>query len=71
MKKTFYLFGSDACIEYRENGIDGLIQAYESNEITVSTFVFIHGETHPNELLSQFDGWNDWEELTEEEYNKL
>jgi hypothetical protein len=70
-KKTFYLFGSDACIEYRENGVDGLIKAWENNEVTVGTFLFTHGETHPNELLSNFEGWADFQEITEEEFNLL
>jgi len=69
--KTFYLLGSDAVREYNENGIDGFLKSLKKDSLIYSVFVFIEGVTHSSELAEAMDGWNDYEFLTEEEFNKL
>lgn len=67
----YFLFGNDACQEYDENGIDGVLERYENNDLDFETFKFVEGETSVIQLLSNFDGWGAYNVITEEEYNKL
>lgn len=69
--KTFYLLGSDAVREYNENGIDELAKSLKKDSLMYAVFVFIEGVTHSSKLAKAMDGWNDYEFLTEEEFNKL
>lgn len=71
IEKTYYLIGGDATAEYNDNGIDGVLTEYEANELTVSLFCFIEGETRSHELADALSGWNDYVIITEEEFLKL
>lgn len=70
-EKTFYLFGNDAVNEFNENGIEGLIDEIENNNLGYAVFEFIEGKTRSSELMEAADGWGDYLILTEEEYNQL
>lgn len=69
--KTYFLFGTDATNIYKYDGINAVVEAYEANEITFNTFVFIDGEAPPQQLLMEYKGWQDYTVITEEEYNLL
>lgn len=69
--KTYFLFGEDACSIYSEDGIDGVVVAYEDNSITYETFCFDSEKNAPVELLEAFCGYGDYCVITEEEYNQL
>jgi len=71
MEKTYYLFGQDAVKIYDNEGIEGLKEASESNEISINTFVFIEGETRSGDFAEAFFGWLEYAILTEEEFNQL
>lgn len=71
VKKTYYLIGSDATKEYYENGIEGVLNDYEANELSFSTFCFIEGETRSSELAQALSGYDDYAIITEEEYNLI
>ena len=68
---TYFLFGSDAVMVYEDDGIEEVVRQYEDNIITVDTFVFKEGVTTPVELLSAYNGYNNYTTITEEEYNIL
>jgi hypothetical protein len=70
-EKTYYLLGEDATNEYFENGIEGVIEESENNNISFATFVFIETVTRSAELAEAMDGWWNYAIITEEEFNKL
>ena len=70
-EKTFYLIGGDATREYNDNGIEGVVNESEANELTVSTFCFIEGKTRSSELAEALNGWDDYVIITEEEFNLI
>lgn len=68
---TYFLFGEVAVYTYQDEGIEAVVQQYEDNILTYETFVFKEGVTTPVELLSAYNGYNDYVTITEEEYNLL
>lgn len=70
-EKTYYLMGEDAVREYNDNGIEGVVKEYEADELTISVFCFIEGETRSYELADALNGWNDYVIITEEEFNQI
>ena len=68
---TYFLFGEVAVYTYEDEGIEAVIQQYEDNILTYETFVFKEGVTTPIELLSAYNGHNNYTTITEEEYNLL
>ena len=70
-EKTYYLIGGDATREYNENGIEGVVKEYESDELTISVFCFIEGKTRSHELADALNGWDDYVIITEEEFNQI
>lgn len=71
IEKTFYLIGGDATREYDDNGIEGVVKEYEADELTISVFCFIEGETRSHELADALNGWDDYVIITEEEFNQI
>lgn len=69
--KTYFLFGEEAVYTYEDEGIEAVIQQYEDNIITYETFVFDEGVTTAVQLLSAYNGYNNYTTITEEEYNLL
>jgi hypothetical protein len=72
MKPIFYLFGGAACIFFAEN--EGQLSANELAEaISEMDFALSYYDqnSHPNELLLEYDGWNCFLEITEELYQLL
>lgn len=69
--KTFYLFGSDACRTYRQEGFGQLKAVIETEDLGYSIFCFEQNLTSSASLLDAYDGWGDYEVLTEEEYDEL
>lgn len=70
MKDKYFLFGKHACEAYDEEGIEGLIKVISGGE-GYAIFHFIGGSTIPEELLSAYDGWEDFSVITKDEYDKL
>lgn len=68
---TYFLFGSDAVRVYEDDGIEEVVQQYEDNILTYETFVFKEGVTTPIELLSAYNGYENYTTITEEEFNLL
>ena len=68
VEKTYYLIGGDATTEYNENGIEGVAKEYEADELTISVFCFIEGETKSHELAEALEGWDDYVIISEEEF---
>jgi len=71
IEKTFYLIGGDATREYNDNGIEGVVKEYEADELTISVFCFIEGETRSHELADALNGWDDYVIITEDEFNQI
>lgn len=70
-EKTYYLIGGDATREYNDNGIEGVVREYEADELTISVFCFIEGETRSYELADALNGWDDYVIITEEEFKQI
>ena len=67
--KTFFLFGSQAVDLYLDNEFPRIIT--KLNESDYSTFCFDSDVNTPIELLNEFNGWGDYTEIMEFEYNIL
>lgn len=69
--ETIYLLlGTEACNEYDDNGIDGVVERYEDNDLFYGHLQIREGDTLFY-ILDFIDGWNDWKIITAEEYAKL
>ena len=72
--KKYYLFGEDACMIYDDATVDGakptpleidLMLGYGFNVIAFDN------PCDPLEVLSEYDGWAGWTQISEEEFNYL
>jgi hypothetical protein len=73
MKKSYFLFGGEACSTYlnAENGIPEFAETYEQKSFSATLFVWEDGVTTPTDLLGAFCGNDDYICLTEDEYDQL
>lgn len=69
-KKTYYLFGIDACHLYSE-GFESLLNKIENDGLDFGLFTFTEGETPSIDLLYAANRWNEYSIITEEEFDKL
>lgn len=63
----YFLFGRDACILMDEQGIE----AFKESTVPFATFKWVEGKTSPVDLLYEFDGWEEYCVITEDEYDYL
>ena len=67
-KITYYVFGSEISKMFANNAPrEDIIEYCEENGGYV-LFEFHEGTTNSGELLSAYDGWNDYAEITKEQY---
>lgn len=75
MKRSIYfLFGKEAVSIYLEeckDNIQPLIDAINNDGISYDTFEFVEGETSPVRLLMEYQGFDDYSTISEDEYNQL
>ena len=75
MKTTYYLFGEDACRIFKywsteeRTSVENVVNA----KVRFETYRFgsLDGDDNPTDLLLAFQGWGDFTELTEEEFNQF
>jgi hypothetical protein len=72
METIYYLFGSDASEFYIDNvgNMTPSELAASISEMDFSLSVY-DMYSHPSELLTEYDGWNDFAEISEELYELL
>jgi hypothetical protein len=70
-KKTYYLFGIDACHLYSEESFESLLNKIENDGLDFGLFTFTEGETPSIDLLYAANRWNEYSTITEEEFDKL
>ena len=67
MKKHYYLFGEQECSTYNESGFSELF--FEIKQGTLNGNIYCYDENTPaSKVLSDFDGFGDYVEITEAEY---
>lgn len=66
---TYYLFGSDVVDVYNLNYEPAVI-AYLLKRDAGMMYEFTT-DNHPSELISAYDGWDNWVEITEEHFNEI
>jgi hypothetical protein len=67
----YFLFGYDACEVYHDKAnIDKAVKEIKKNG-DFSVFAYNPLMSSVDALLSAFDGWSGYTEITEEEYNKF
>lgn len=64
--KNYFVFGSEVCEKLRDEE-----EITDEDLGNFDLFTYIHGETSPFDLLSAFEGWGDYREITEEQFNQL
>ena len=62
---TYFLFGETASQEYQDGGAMG-VKTRDGD-----VFLYNDQAETPAELLSAFEGWNGFSEITKEDYNLL
>jgi hypothetical protein len=67
--KTFYLFGTDAVREFQESQDSKAVAKIIRNSGGQLYSIGLYD--HSSELLSAYDGWNDFIELSEENFNAI
>jgi alcohol dehydrogenase YqhD (iron-dependent ADH family) len=65
--KTFYLFGTDAVKEFQESQDSKAVAEIIRNNGGQLYIIGIYDNI--SNLLSAYDGWNDFLELSEEDFN--
>jgi hypothetical protein len=66
---TYYLFGSDVVDVYKLNYLPDVI-AYLLKRNAGMMYGFTT-DNHPSELISAYDGWDNWVEITEKHFNEI
>ena len=64
------IFGEDATGIYHTGGIDDLVKELNDG-ISCGLFKIIEGETTAGQILEAMNGWFDYAEITEEEFNRI
>lgn len=65
-KETYYVFGAGSIID--DFGIEKFIA--NAKDLDHDLFLFKE-DTHPSDLLSAFDGWRSYQEITKEQYERI
>ena len=69
-KKQYFLFGSEICRLFNDEGVKAAAKAIKAGDVVYVMFVWDE-KSKPAELLCEADGWEDWMQITESQYNKL
>lgn len=70
-KPIYLLFGGEAVDTYDTDGIDELIEGITLDRFLCSAYAYNPAESHPTDLLSEFEGWNQWVVIEHEEYVRI
>ncbi len=70
METKYLLFGREACDIYFDEDIHAVIQAIEDCNISHDTYI-LKPDTNPLELLSEYEGWDGYAVISEEEFNLI
>ena len=70
-KKVFYLFGENINIAFNRYDEKGFLAYAKDDNNFYGMFIYIEGETSPNELLDAMNGWFAYTEISEELFNKI
>lgn len=68
--RTYYIFGSRVSATISEFGFEELEKLVVKHKATLDMTLY-EFDGDPNDLLSTYDGWNGWAELTEDQYFTL
>lgn len=66
---TYYLFGEEPVDVYQLN-YEPVVIAYLIRRNAGVMFAFTP-ENHPSELISAYDGWGNWIEISEQHFNEI
>ena len=71
MENKYLLFGREVCDIYFDEDIHAVIQAIEEFNLSSYDTYILKPNTNPLELLSEYDGWNGYAVISEEEFNLI
>lgn len=63
----YYLFGKEAISSIREHGLE----AFGKSPSPYMVYMWVDKVSQPSTLLTIYDGWNGFAEITEDQYNYL
>jgi Rps23 Pro-64 3,4-dihydroxylase Tpa1-like proline 4-hydroxylase len=71
--KLYYLFGSEAAEMYNDwnKSEEELLKVFIEDSLDYDLFVYDELSHHPSDLLSAYDGWGGFAQITESFYNLL
>jgi hypothetical protein len=71
MKNTsYYLFGEELVSEYEMNNNPANMALIIKQQCSGAIKQFTH-DAEPSEILSAYDGWGMWVQISEDEYNAI
>jgi len=68
-KVLYFLFGEEITRVLETEGIAAAVKAAKDGAIYATYYWDEYAS--PGELLSEYDGWNDWMQITKSQYEKL
>jgi hypothetical protein len=71
MENKYLLFGREVCDILFNEDIHAVIQAIEDCNISSYDTYVLSPNTNPLELLSEYDGWDGYAVISEEEFNLI
>ncbi len=71
METKYLLFGREVCDIYFDEDIHAVIQAIEECNLSSYDTYILKPDTNPLELLSEYEGWDGYVVISEEEFNLI
>jgi hypothetical protein len=71
MENKYLLFGREVCNILLNEDIHAVVQHIEHCNISSYDTYVLSPNTNPLELLSEYDGWNGYAVISEEEFNLI
>ena len=72
MSTKYYLFGEHVCKTYHNDSFDAVLKLLsEDSAIDASITSFNTKKDDPTDLLSAFQGWAEFAEITKEQFHEI
>jgi len=71
MENKYLLFGREVCDILFDEDIHAVIQAIEEFNVSSYDTYILKPDTNPLDLLSEYEGWDGYAVISEEEYNLI
>jgi len=67
----YFLFGSDSVRAYRDGGVEAVLKRKDNDELSGHCWIYDDQYHTAVDVLDEYDGWMEWEQISKEEYEQL